>query len=59
MSDSLQHVVDVLRRTGLSQVAKEAQRTLPDPVDQAVLDRFCAAHGLSKQSLMDRLGGSP
>jgi hypothetical protein len=59
MSVSRQHIVDVLRRTGMTKVAAEAQRTLPDPVDQAELDRFCLVHGLSAQSLMDRMGGSP
>jgi hypothetical protein len=28
-----QHVVDVLRRTGLPELAEEALRDLPDPVD--------------------------
>ena len=59
MSDSRQRVVDVLRRTGLKEAAEEAERSLSDPVDRAELDRFAIAHGLSRESLMDRLGGSP
>ena len=59
MRVSRQHIVDVLRRTGMTEVAAEARRTLPDPVEQAELDQFCRIHGLSAQSLMDRLGGSP
>jgi hypothetical protein len=59
MSDSLQRLVEVLRRTGLTKVAEEAEQTLSDPVDPAELDRFCAVHGLSRQSLMDRLGAGP
>jgi hypothetical protein len=55
----LKHLVSVLRRTGLAEVADEAERTLPDPVDSETADRFCAAHGLSKDSLMNRMGGSP
>jgi hypothetical protein len=43
----------------LTEVAAEAQRTLPDPVEQKELDRFARDHGLSAQSLMDRLGASP
>jgi len=43
----------------MTEVAAEARRTLPDPVEQAELDQFCRIHGLSAQSLMDRLGGSP
>ena len=59
MSQSLQHVVEVLRRTGLTEEAEEAERTLSDPPDQAELDRFAAAHGLSAEVLAERLGGSP
>jgi hypothetical protein len=55
----LEHVIGVLRRTGLPDVADEARRTLTDPVDNAALERFCVAHGLSKDSLTDRMGGSP
>jgi hypothetical protein len=59
MSESLQHVVSVLRRAGLSEVADEAMRTLPDPVEPEDLARFGAEHGLSPESLRDRMGGSP
>jgi hypothetical protein len=59
MEYSLQHIVSVLRRTGLAEVADEAERTLPDPVDSAAVEQFCAAHGLTKDSLMNRMGGSP
>jgi hypothetical protein len=59
MSDSLQHVIDVLRRTGLPDVAEEAKQSLSDPVDRDELDRFALAHGLSPESLADRMGGSP
>jgi hypothetical protein len=59
VSESRQHIVEVLRRTGLTEVAAEAQQTLPDPVGRTELDRFCLDHGLSAQSLMERLGSSP
>jgi hypothetical protein len=59
MEYSLQHIVSVLRRTGLAEVADEAERTLPDPVDSATAEQFCAAHGLTKDVLMSRMGGSP
>ncbi len=59
MSESLQHVVSVLRRTGLPHLAEEAQRTLPDPVDREDLERFAAAHGLTPEALTERMGGSP
>jgi hypothetical protein len=56
---SLQEVVRVLRRAGMADVAAAAQKSLPDPVDSKVLDHFCARYGLSKESLTDRMGGSP
>jgi hypothetical protein len=59
MSESLQHVVGVLRRAGLSQLADEAQRTLPDPVDTQELEHFAAEHGVSREMLNERMGGSP
>jgi hypothetical protein len=59
MSESLQHVVDVLRRAGLAQLAEEAQRTLPDPVNRKELEHFGAVHGVSPDILTERMGGSP
>jgi hypothetical protein len=59
MSDSLERVISILRRTGLPDVAQEAKKVLSDPVDKAELDQFALAHGLSAESLADRLGGSP
>jgi hypothetical protein len=59
MSESLKYVVDLLRRSGLPDVAEEAWQTLPDPVDHYELERFAAAHGLSPESLAERMGGSP
>jgi hypothetical protein len=59
MDYPLQQLVSMLRRTGLTQVADEAERTLPDPVDSATVEQFCTAHGLTKDTLMDRMGGSP
>ena len=49
----------MLRRAGQADVAAAAQKSLPDPVDSRVLDRFCAEYGLSKNLLMDCLGSSP
>jgi hypothetical protein len=56
---SRQAIIRMLRRAGLADVAAAAQTSLPDPVDSKVLDEFCARHGLSKESLTDRMGGSP
>ncbi len=59
MSESLQHVVGVLRQAGLTQVADEALRTLPDPVSRKELERFAMEHGVTPESLTERMGGSP
>jgi hypothetical protein len=56
---SRQQIIQMLRRAGLADVAAAAQESLPDPVDAKVLDHFCARYGLSRQSLIDRMGGSP
>jgi hypothetical protein len=52
-------IIQMLRRAGQADVAAAAQKSLPDPVDSKVLNHFCARYGLSKESLMDRMGGSP
>jgi hypothetical protein len=54
-----QHVVDVLRRTGFAEVADEASRVLPDPVDLDDLHRFLEPRGISKEVLTSQMGGSP
>jgi hypothetical protein len=59
MDLSRQYIIQMLRRAGLSDVAAAAQKSLPDPVDSKALEHFCARYGLSKQSLTDRMGGSP
>lgn len=59
MELSRQHVVRVLRNAGMRELADLAETTLPDPVDNKTLDQFCAAHGISGSSLMDRMGASP
>jgi hypothetical protein len=59
MDESRQHIVTVLRRTGMPEIADELLRTLPESADPKEVERFCAAHGLSLQSLVERMGGSP
>jgi hypothetical protein len=59
MELSRQHVVRVLRHAGMGEIADLAEATLPDPVDSKSLDQFCDAHGISRSSLMDRMGASP
>jgi hypothetical protein len=54
-----QHVVDLLHRAGLSDLADAAQRDLPDPVDSEQVSAWAAPHGINMGELMDRMGGSP
>jgi hypothetical protein len=54
-----QHVVDLMRHAGWSELADEASRTLPDPVDTAQLEEWAIQHGVSYDDLKSRFGGSP
>jgi len=53
-----QHVVDILRIAALPDVAEEASRLLPDPVEYNQAERFLAQYGISKDELISRRGGS-
>jgi hypothetical protein len=59
MAESRQWVVDRLRRMGYAQEADDAARELPDPVDLEELMAFGNRHGISRDELMSRMGGSP
>ena len=59
MQVARQHVVDVLRTAGLPQVADEASRSLPDPVDIERAAQFLQRYGITKDVLISRMGGSP
>ena len=54
-----QHVVDVLRKAGLQQMADEALRDLPDPVDSEQVAAWAVPYGVSMDELTSRMGGSP
>ena len=56
---SRQHVVDVLNRMGYTQLAEEASRVLPDPVDISQLEELGVEHGLTHDDLISEMGGSP
>ena len=58
MEYSRQHVVDLLRSSGWSDLADEAPRVLPDPVDIDRLVAWGAQHGLSHDDLVSRFRGS-
>jgi hypothetical protein len=59
MAQSRQWVVDVLRRMGYAQEADEAARELSDPVELEQLKEFGDRHGISRDELTSRMGGSP
>ncbi|MFY9928388.1 MAG: hypothetical protein WAK82_10325 [Streptosporangiaceae bacterium] len=56
---SRQHVVDLLNRMGHTQLAEEASRTLPDPVEVNKAIAWWTQHGLSHDDLISQMGGSP
>jgi hypothetical protein len=56
---SRQHVVDELNRMGYKELAVEASRDLPDPVNINRLEEWCMEHGLSQDDVISRMGGSP
>jgi hypothetical protein len=59
MQVTRQHVVDILRMAALWELAEEAQRVLPDPVEYNHAARFLAQYGITKDELISRRGGSP
>ena len=56
---SRQHVVDVLHTLHRPDLADEASRDLPDPVDIDRLVPWMTQHGLSRDELVSQMGGSP
>jgi hypothetical protein len=59
MQVTRQHVVDILRTAGLPDLAREAHRVLPDPVEYIHAERFLARYGITKDELISLRGGSP
>lgn len=56
---SRQHVADKLNRLGYTELADEASRDLPDPVDINRLEAWCLQHGLPEDDVISSMGGSP
>jgi hypothetical protein len=54
-----EHVVGILRIAALPDLAEEALRMLPDPVEYNFAERFLAEYGVTKDDLISRMGGSP
>jgi hypothetical protein len=49
----------MLRRTGFPELAEEALRVLPDPVDLDFAVEILQSYGITRDDLIDRIGGSP
>jgi hypothetical protein len=56
---SKHEIVALMRRTGYTDLADEAERVLPDPVDTDQLTAFAQSHGVSRDDFMSEMGGSP
>ena len=54
-----QHVADVLRTAGLPEMADEAVRDLPDPVDSEQVAAWAVPYRINMGELVSRMGGSP
>ena len=59
MRFSRQHVVDVLHNLRYPELADQASRDLPDPVEIDHLEAWAAQHGLSRDELVSQMCGSP
>ena len=60
MELSKQQLLDVLVRTGRRELLDRAERELPDTIDTDKIDPHLLLQlGLDRDSLVDRMGGSP
>jgi hypothetical protein len=59
MAFTRQWVADMLRRMGYQQVADDALQDLPEEIDLEQLRAFGDRHGISRDELESRMGGSP
>jgi hypothetical protein len=53
------HVVSLLKSMGYPDLAEEASRDLPDPVEANQASKWMFDHGLSYDTIMSEMGGSP
>jgi hypothetical protein len=59
MKLSRKQVVDLMRRLDYPHVADIAERELPDPVDMDQVIELGSRHGVTRDDLISRMGGSP
>ena len=53
------HVIEILRKAGLPDMAEDALHALPDPVDSEQAAEWAIPYGINMDELVDRMGGSP
>jgi hypothetical protein len=54
-----QQLADLLRRLGYTEAADDALRMLPDEISVEQIKDFGNRHGISRDELISRMGGSP
>jgi hypothetical protein len=59
MAQSRRWVVETLREIGYPQAAESAWHELPDPVEIDQLKEFGERHGITMDTLISGMGGSP
>jgi hypothetical protein len=59
MQTTRDNIVATLRRAGLVEEAERAERLLPDSGEFDDMVKPLEARGISRDMLIDRLGGSP
>ena len=59
MNVTRQQVVDVLRRADLLEDAEWAEASLPETADFEYVVKACASRGVTRDTLISLLGGSP
>ncbi|MGF7233382.1 MAG: hypothetical protein ACQSGP_11535 [Frankia sp.] len=59
MEVTKQTITDVLSRAGLSQQTEQLVSSLPDPVDADQAAQLLGHYGITRDMLIDRIGGSP
>jgi hypothetical protein len=58
MQYSREHFASTLRMTGFPEVAEEALRVLPDPVDSDQIAAFLMPYGITMDELVSRMSGT-
>ena len=59
MAYTRQWLIDILRRLGYTKAADDAARELPEEFDLKQLQEFGERHGISRDEVIDAMGGSP